>query len=145
MFQMWRLMDWRVYCYDKISHWKANLMAISNSRILWSKVMLQINSGGRPSLSRFTSRVFHERLLRNRLKGGNIYLFIYPSIHTSTIYISVLLHCGPWALHCSLVNQNVPRLSDLTFFDLSFCNMPSHSGDTVVRCRLSTSITLFLT
>lgn len=94
MFQMWRLMDWRVYSYDKISQWKANLMAISNRRILWSKVMLQINSGGRPSLSRFTPRVFHAHLLQTDCKGGNIffYLFTLPSIHplfyfyTSTVW-----------------------------------------------------------
>lgn len=90
MFEMWSLMDWRVYCYDKISQWKANLMAISNSRILWSKVMLQINSGGRPSLSRFNLRVFPAPLLQNKPEGWRIYLFIYPSIHTSTI--SIFLH-----------------------------------------------------
>lgn len=106
MFEMWRLMDWRVYCYDKISQWKANLMAISKSRILWSKVMLQINSGGRPSLSRFTSRVFHAHLLWNRLQGGK-YLFIYLPIHPYIryIYFSTLWTMSP------LLQFSQPKMS----------------------------------
>lgn len=112
MFQMWSLMDWGVYCYDKISQWKANLMAISKRRILWSKVMLQINSGGRPSLSRFTPGVFHKHLLHTDCKGEIIiYLSTHPSIHY--IYISIDRHLG-W----SLVNPNVSRLSNLTFYTL---------------------------